>query len=325
MPVAAFKISIMMKYFPGWTTTLLKSAGIYNIIWGSWVVLFPNSFFEWFDLPVPVYPMIWQSVGMIVGVYGIGYYIAAHNPQLHWPIILVGWLGKLFGPIGALYYLIIGKLPPWFLLHNLTNDLIWLPFFTVILYHVVKNSQLSNSNSKYSIDEALKSFKTNRENTVAQLTQTMPVMLIFVRHFGCTFCRETLAYLRNAYPEIKSHCKVILIHMSESPIADQYFKSYGLPDIEHVSDQNGEMYRAFSLSRGSFTQLFGPKVWWRGFTAGILKGHGIGKLQGDGFQMPGVFILHKNIIVDKYFYSTAADRPDLLTMAMKVKTPINVN
>ena len=52
-------------------------------------------------------------MGMIVGVYGIGYLIAARDPRTHWPIVLVGLLGKVFGPIGfvallaVLYALVI--------------------------------------------------------------------------------------------------------------------------------------------------------------------------------------------------------------------------
>ena len=47
-------------------------------------------------------------VGMIVGVYGIGYIIASARPLVHWPIILVGFLGKIFGPIGFTKALIEG-------------------------------------------------------------------------------------------------------------------------------------------------------------------------------------------------------------------------
>ena len=46
-----------------------------------------------------------------MGVYGIGYAIAAGNPLRHWPIVLVGLLGKLFGPLGFLFYAIRGELP----------------------------------------------------------------------------------------------------------------------------------------------------------------------------------------------------------------------
>jgi peroxiredoxin len=308
-----------MNTFPFWTKNLLRVAGIYNVIWGSWVVLFPNSFFYWFDLSLPIYPMIWQSVGMIVGVYGIGYYVAAENPQRHWPIIFVGWLGKLFGPIGAIYYLLIGKLTPWFLLHNLTNDIIWLPFFTIIIYNIIKNGQNTSKNSGPTLEDALSKFTVLDGSSLAQLNKKKPIMLLFLRHFGCTFCRETLQNLKHNYLSISQHCEVVIVHMSEEKVANQYFETYGLTNVKHVSDRDCELYEAFSLYRGNFNQLFGPKVWIRGFIAGIIKGNGIGKLQGDGFRMPGVFILQNNKIIDSYYYSSAADRPVLLKMAENLK------
>jgi small multidrug resistance pump len=74
---------------------------------------------------------------MIVGVYGIGYACAASDPLRHWPIVLVGLLGKLFGPLGFLMAVLKGELPWRFGALLLTNDLIWWVPFGLILYHAV--------------------------------------------------------------------------------------------------------------------------------------------------------------------------------------------
>ena len=74
-----------------WMKYLLQTAGICNMLWGAWVLIFPFVFFDLCLLPRPNYPEIWQSVGMIVGVYGVGYYIAAYDPYRHWPISLRGF------------------------------------------------------------------------------------------------------------------------------------------------------------------------------------------------------------------------------------------
>jgi hypothetical protein len=111
----------------------LKLAGIYNLIWGAWVVLFPHMLFDLVGIPRLNYPEIWQCVGMIVGVYGIGYYIAASDPIKHFPIVLVGFLGKIFGPIGFLQALYLGKFPLNFGVVIIFNDLIWwIPFFLIL-------------------------------------------------------------------------------------------------------------------------------------------------------------------------------------------------
>ena len=72
---------------PAWAHRWLVAAAVYNLAWGTFVVLFPLAVFDWTGLPRPIYPSIWQCVGMIVGVYGIGYAIAATDPLHHWPMI----------------------------------------------------------------------------------------------------------------------------------------------------------------------------------------------------------------------------------------------
>lgn len=126
-----------------WMHATLILAATYNLAWGSFVILFPRLPFQWAGLEEPNYPQIWQCVGMIVGVYGIGYAIAAGNPLRHWPIVLVGLLGKLFGPLGFLYYAIRGELPwiaGWTIV---TNDLAWWIPFGLIL-HTAYRAAIAN-------------------------------------------------------------------------------------------------------------------------------------------------------------------------------------
>ncbi|MEC7110009.1 MAG: hypothetical protein VXX11_08355, partial [Planctomycetota bacterium] len=91
---------------PTWVTASLKLAGWYNLLWGGLVVVFPSLFFKlsgWQDRPTE--PFIWQALGMVIGVYGVGYLISANDPIRHWPIILVGLMGKVLGPLGFLFAL----------------------------------------------------------------------------------------------------------------------------------------------------------------------------------------------------------------------------
>ncbi len=117
-----------------WMPVVLWAAAVYNILWGGFVVLFPNALFRWLGMMPPNYPQIWQAVGMIVGVYGVGYACAATAPLRHWPIVLVGFLGKLFGPIGFVLAARQGALPWRFGWINLTNDVIWWLPFALILH-----------------------------------------------------------------------------------------------------------------------------------------------------------------------------------------------
>jgi hypothetical protein len=126
---------------PRWATAWLFAAGVYNLVWGAITIAFPNLLFDWAGADRPNYPAIWQCVGMIVGVYGVGYLIAAGDPWRHWPIVLVGLLGKVFGPIGFAVALVEGTFPPRFGVTILTNDLVWWVPFALILRDAVRHHQ----------------------------------------------------------------------------------------------------------------------------------------------------------------------------------------
>ena len=111
----------------------LRIAAVYNLLWGGWVVLFPNHFFQLVGMELPTHPMIWQGMGMVIGVYGLGYWWAAQDPLTHWPIVAVGFLGKIFGPIGFFVNYATGVVPFEFIYTLFTNDFIWwIPFFLIL-------------------------------------------------------------------------------------------------------------------------------------------------------------------------------------------------
>lgn len=133
---------------PNWMKWTLITAGVYNLIFGVFATLFPSTFFSWLGIAPPLYIELWQCIGMIVGVYGVGYVIAAFDPARHWPIVLVGFLGKLFGPIGLAQAVIKGSLPLAFGLANVTNDLIWLiPFALILRFAYVEHAKSNRAAS----------------------------------------------------------------------------------------------------------------------------------------------------------------------------------
>jgi small multidrug resistance pump len=116
-----------------WMKLILKIAAAYNIAWGAWVVLFPDHFFTLVGMEQPLHVMIWQGMGMVIGVYGLGYWWASFDPVRHWPIVAVGFLGKIFGPIGFIYNYLLNEVPAAFAYTLITNDFIWwVPFFLIL-------------------------------------------------------------------------------------------------------------------------------------------------------------------------------------------------
>ncbi|MCC5913965.1 MAG: hypothetical protein JJU46_06285, partial [Balneolaceae bacterium] len=117
----------------------LFAAAWYNIGFGFWAVIFPQQAFQLFGLNPDTPLFLWQTIGMIVGVYGIGYAVAALNEQKHLPIVLVGLLGKIFGPIGFLYTYLNGDITLSFGILIIFNDLIWYPAFFGICFRFFRS------------------------------------------------------------------------------------------------------------------------------------------------------------------------------------------
>ncbi len=160
-------------------------------------------------------------------------------------------------------------------------------------------------------DQLFRRMQTNVGKNLYEHSMERPIMLVFLRHFGCTFCREALADISEKREVLESlGAKLVFVHMAESEIAERYFTRYNIPEAIHVSDPECNFYRAFGLMKGSFTQLFGCQTWIRGFQAGLMEGHGIGPQLGDGFQMPGVFVIQEGELKEAFIHKLASDRPD---------------
>lgn len=166
----------------------------------------------------------------------------------------------------------------------------------------------------YNIDSAVfEDMHTNQGDTVLALSFSNPVLLVFLRHFGCTFCREALADIAKLRPSIETAgIQVVFVHMTTGASAEKYFHRYGLDNAVYVSDPDCLFYAKFGLMKGTFNQLFGLQSLIRGFETAVVKGHGMNFPQqlGDGFQMPGVFVIHEGEIKDAFVHKLSHDRPD---------------
>lgn len=162
---------------------------------------------------------------------------------------------------------------------------------------------------------ALAGARTNAGPTVAELSHRSPVLLVFLRHSGCTFCREALADLaaQRAARE-KTGTQLVLVHMTDDASFRAFAESYGLGDAPLVADPERRLYRALGLGEASLGQMLDPRVWWRGFQAAILHRHGFGGAKGNVAQMPGVFLIRDGRIVAGHAHRSPADRPDYLEL-----------
>ncbi len=147
-------------------------------------------------------------------------------------------------------------------------------------------------------------------------------LLVFLRHFGCIFCRETLADVRAASLE-RPDFPPPLFFFQGRPAEGRALLRNHYPEARAVADPGAEFYEAFGVGRGGLIKMFGPGVWTARSRAAA-KGHSQGPRGDDVFRMPGVFLSRGAEIVWAHDYRHAGDRPDyglVAKMASELPTP----
>ena len=129
----------MPSEVPRFYRTWFLSAAAYNVGWGTVAGLFPSAIASMGGLGDLSHPPLVQVIGMMVGVYGIGYYLLARDPVRYAGFIWIGLLGKVLGPLGYLWHAAQGTLPWQFGWVVLFNDVIWWPVFLLFAWKHARN------------------------------------------------------------------------------------------------------------------------------------------------------------------------------------------
>ena len=313
-----------MQTIKPWHSYTLWLATLYNFIWGASILFFPKAFFEFVQI-TPQKVLFWQALAVAVICSGIVYLLINQKLQKYWWVIGLAFLGKLVGASIAGIQIATGVLESAYIQQIFLNDFLWMIPFAVIAYENFKAYQdvfiKSNIAQPAKFPTILQDFQTHDGQNLSQLTQDSPTLLIFLRHFGCTFCREALADIAQLEDKLTSMgTQLVFVHMSDEQKANTFFAKYSLQRAHFISDPNCRLYEAMELKRANFQQVFGWKSWARGIQAGIIKKHAVGLLEGDGFRMPGAFLVYQNQILKSFKHRSAADIPDYQDL---VSCPIN--
>ncbi len=159
------------------------------------------------------------------------------------------------------------------------------------------------------LTQILKKTRTNQGDSILAMSRTKPVLLVFIRHFGCTFCRENVAEISSIEKQINQlgH-SLVFVHMSDPSFGDEFFARYFDHPVVHIADPSRRIFKAFGLRRGNLRQVFGPMTWIRGLWAGLIKGHGLGEVEGDSLQLGGYFLIKDEQVVFKHYYQAASEK-----------------
>ena len=160
--------------------------------------------------------------------------------------------------------------------------------------------------------ETLDTIIVSNGESLLTLSMEKPVLLVFLRHFGCVFCRQALKDISTKLTSFqKNRIELVFAHLSDDATASEYFNEYGFPNALSISDPETNIYKQFGLIKGTFRQLYGLTVWAKGVSAMINEGTSFSAQQiGDSLQMPGIFVISKGEILDSFIHRRISDRPD---------------
>ncbi len=114
--------------------------------------------------------------------------------------------------------------------------------------------------------------------------------LVFLRHFGCPFCREHAHELnRKREAFAAADIEIVMIGTGTAEEAAAFQRELGLR-APVLTDPDGGAYRAFGLVEAPLRSLLDPRVLAGGARAAI-KGFVPRKPQGRALQLQGQFLI----------------------------------
>jgi len=287
-----------------------------DLLIAIWAIGWPHLWFDWSGMERPAYLDLWRIFGLALSVFAIGYLIASINPVRYWPIVVMGLIIHIMAPAGFVWACCRGQMlweASWLLI---LADALWVPVFMIILWKIIKAHLVVLPEKHLTLEQASRRFQLANGQTLNEASQQQPLAIIFLRHFGCAFTQLLLNSLQDSEKVASAKgVKIVLVHMLEDRKAKDYLKKHG--EVSRISDPKCELYQAFGLGKGDFLDIFGPKVWIVGIYA-LFKGCGVGKLAGDGLQMPGTFLYYQGEIKAQKIASDASDLPDPCEMLSNV-------
>src|ERR1700690_414661 len=109
-----------------------------------------------------------------------------------------------------------------------------------------------HSDERSKLADSLRAFHTEAGRPLLDLVDESPGLLIFLRHFACAFCAQTLDRVAQVRTQIEAKgARPVFVHLGSPERAKPYFDYYHLSDVERVSDPGASLYASsvFQLPR----------------------------------------------------------------------------
>jgi peroxiredoxin len=150
---------------------------------------------------------------------------------------------------------------------------------------------------------------------LATLWAERPLLLAFLRQFGCTECRALVAQLHEAQTQLaEAGLKVALVTQGTPEATAAFAAEQKAAELLWLADPERRVYAAYGLERGTLYQtVLSPRVW-QGLARARQRGIEPRRPTPgqDIRQMSGTFIIGPDGRVRlPYYYDHIADHPPL--------------
>jgi hypothetical protein len=135
-----------------------------------------------------------------------------------------------------------------------------------------------------------------------------PAVVVWLRHYGCLFCRQQAAEMRAAKPEITSLGAELVFVGNGNPAQAADFQAQFAPGETVLTDPDLRSYKLIGARSGVFNTI-GPRVW-RGGLRALRRGARQTRVKGHPFQQGGVLVLAPgNRVLYTHISREAGDHP----------------
>jgi hypothetical protein len=133
-----------------------------------------------------------------------------------------------------------------------------------------------------------------------------PAVVVWLRHFGCVFCREQVAEIRAVRSEIEARGAEIVFVGNGTPRAAAWFQKKFAADSIVLTDPELVTYKAIGARSGILSTM-GPSAWGAGLRA-FRSGARQSTTKGHPYQQGGLVVMApRNRVLYKHVSRAAGD------------------
>jgi peroxiredoxin len=129
------------------------------------------------------------------------------------------------------------------------------------------------------------------ELRIGELWRERPAVLVFLRHYGCLYCREHAVQLDREREEFEAAGVDLAVIGQGRPEHAQDFQRAQKVSLPIYVDRERRAYAAAGTKRATLNELLAPRIVADGIRRGLKSGVRQGRVIGNAAQLGGVLIV----------------------------------